>query len=199
MHVLWRLLWRSAGAAENLEVFFWRTAFDFVKHRLDPFGPCRSDTICTSMWLPQQQDVCLLPRVPKSAHKKHLKSEVFPGVMGLSDSLLSCTAQDRDLHILACCNVALTQHMEHAERGLWMLREAAQRLKPRSQEAKSGAWKQCPFQPSPRMSENTVECSAVCFFEFLSFAVLILFAPVRPQAWVQRNSFRSVASEQGAY
>ena len=99
MHVLWRLLWRSAGAAENLEVFFWRTAFDFVKHRLDPFGPCRSDTICTSMWLPQQQDVCLLPRVPKSAHKKHKKrglprrhgSQRFPSVLYSSGSRLAHT------------------------------------------------------------------------------------------------------------
>ena len=49
-----------------------------------------------------------------------------------------------------------------------------------------------------RTRSSVLAIQRVCF-ECLSFVVLPdLFAPVRPQAWVQWNSFRSVASEQGA-
>ena len=134
------------------------------------------------------------PRVPT----RSIKSEVFPGVMGLSDSLLSCTAQDRDLHILACCNVTLTQHMEHAKRGLWMLREAAQRLKPRSQVKSLEAMSFSAISSDRCLRTRSSALPYVSLSFCPSQCCLILFAPVRPQAWVQRNSFRSVASEQGA-
>ena len=55
----------------------------------------RSSTICTSMFEPYTvvgRWCCFV--VGLSCHGQQPKTKVFPGVMGLSDSLLSCTAQD---------------------------------------------------------------------------------------------------------